>query len=174
MAGRVQLEGGRLRMWDENGVKTFDSDEVIMHGVETYAGTINVPVVDNRGNMDDIRGQRIWPISNGPLKPGATFAQGMVNLTMVLDGGVIWNRNWMVIGGSLCTIQRAPRYYVHTHTPRWLQVHTQLQYLTLEIQNNELVFVENFAVKGRAGMGGYGFSIPAMTLGYAIAVGGFN
>ena len=50
MAGSVQLEGGRLRMWDADGVKTFDSDETVMYLTDVFQGTLNVPEFDNSGN----------------------------------------------------------------------------------------------------------------------------
>ena len=174
MAGSVQLEGGRLRMWDADGVKTFDSDETVMYLTDVFQGTLNVPEFDNSGNLDDYRGQRVWNISGGPLKAGSTFAQGMVRLTMNLDGGVIWDREWMAIGGSLCTIQRQPGYtQTGAFGTKTGHLQTHLQYLTLDIQSNELVIVEDFGVSGTAGTG-FNFKIPALTLNYVLAVGGFN
>lgn len=172
MAGSVELNAGRLRMWDGDDVKSFDSDESVMYLTDIYAGSINLPVYDNSSNQDDYRGQRVWPISDGALRAGTTFAQGMIRIEMLLDSKQIWDREWMAIGGSLVTIQRAPLYNVSGIGN--VHVQTHLQYLTLEIQSGELVLVEDFGVAGRAGMGGFGFSLPAATLDYVIAVGGFN
>lgn len=172
MAGSVELDAGRLRMWNGAGVKTFDSDESAMYLTDIFTGTLNLPAVDNYNNQAAYRGQRVWPISGGPLKAGSTFAQGMVRIDMLLDTQEVWGREWMAIGGSLVTIQRAPLYNVAN--VGWRHVQTHLQYLTLEIQSNELVMVEDHGIKGRAGMEGFGFNLPAATIDFVIAVGGFN
>ena len=172
MVEGVELSAGRLRMWNSAGVKSLDSDESAMYLTDIFTGTLNLPVVSNNANQDDYRGQRVWSLSGGPLKAGTTFAQGMIRIEMQLDSKQIWNREWMAIGGSLVTIQRVPLYNVAN--VGWRHVQTHLQYLTLEIQSNELVMVEDHGVKGRTGMQGFGFNLPAATIDFVIAVGGFN
>lgn len=172
MTSRVNMGDARLQMWNAADVKTFDSDESIMYLTDIFMGTLNLPVVSNNANNDPYKGQRIWPISGGALKAGTTFAQGMIRIEMKLDSKEIWNREWMAIGGSLMTIQRAPLYNVSGSG--WVHVTTHLQYLTLEIQSNELVLVEDHSIEGRAGMMGFGFNLPAATIDFVIAAGGFN
>lgn len=167
MAGRCELEAGRFRAWASDGRKTYDTAESVMYLTDIYQGTLVLPEIDNGPNQDSIRGTRTWPISSGSLRAGTTFAQGMVRLTSTL-----WDRDWMTIGGSLCTVQRIALLYNQNGYP--YDQPMQTQYLTLEIQAGALSLVENYGVLGRAGMGGLGFNIPTLTFEYVIATGGFN
>ena len=159
---------GRFQTWSDDDKSTFDSDDSLLYLTTDYTGTINIPEV-NPG-AGGTAGIRMWNVSNGPVLPGSAFAQGMVELE-----SDIWSRDWMAIGGTLATVHRISRFFgvVFPGQPaRWNAVCTQLQLLTPVLSGGELYLREEYYVASQ--QFGYTFKIPALTLNYVLAVGGFD
>jgi hypothetical protein len=165
---RVLIEPGRFRTWDDAGRSTFDSEDQLLYLTDVYEGSITIPQVN--GGSGGASGSRLWDVSGGPVRAGSTFVQGMVRL----DSG-IWDRDWMAIGGTLCTVNRVPRFYgvwSPGQSPRWAAKATQLQLLTPVFDGGELKLREDYKVADQTF--GYTFQIPELTIDYVLAVGGFN
>jgi hypothetical protein len=166
--GEVRLDAGRLQMWGDDGTPTFDSEDQLLYLTDVYQGSITIPQVN--GGSGGASGSRLWDVSGGPVRAGSTFVQGMVRL----DSG-IWDRDWMAIGGTLCTVNRVPRFYgvwAPGQSPRWAAKATQLQLLTPVFDGGELRLREDYQVADQTF--GYTFQIPELTIDYVLAVGGFN
>lgn len=164
--GEVLIEPGRARWWADDGTPTFDSDDQLLYLTDVYTGSFTIPQVT--GGSSPQQGSRLWPISGGPVKAGSSIAQGMVRLE-----SDIWSRDWMFIGGTLATVNRVCRIWgASLSPPNWRVVGSQLQLLTPVIDGGELKIREDYKTAGATE--GWYFNIPALTIDYVLAPGGFN
>ncbi|MHC5656027.1 hypothetical protein [Stappia sp. ICDLI1TA098] len=162
----VYFKNGRLVTWNGER-KTFDSDEQLLFSIERYAGSLVLTSVTNP-SLDSSRTLRSYQLSAGNVAPGATLPSGMVRCSAGQ-----WQRDWFTFAGT----------FVVYH--KWMPVPADgyrlgpviRQSVDIRIEDGKLMLFEDLSIRGRAGQGGFfggGLISPAVTLDYALTVGGFN